>query len=150
MTKIPLIEELDRLDLNRRRQDPIEEFKRIKDKQAYCKNYVMTNSGYLGVEALHDAFDRLVSTYESSVPYLTIGADRLEQLQVFGDRYGKKKSQAAALEHDQWIKEACRLWGINQVLSISDVANRVRENLNLAASHRTIRKAIAGHKPKKS
>ncbi len=74
MTK--LIEDLDKLGLNGRRDNPLEECERIFAKQEYVRGYAIEHAG--DAVALLDAFERTTSTCESSVEYLDIGAEWLK------------------------------------------------------------------------
>jgi hypothetical protein len=73
-----------------------------------------------------------------------IGRKRRKQLKEFAEKHAQESHDSRLKEWERWEQEADRLVGINPHLARnkSELARRIKENLSLAESPRTIRNRL--------
>jgi hypothetical protein len=119
--KSPLLDELDRLDLNRKRDDQVEEDERISAKKNHSDQYALAHPD--DYAALRDAFDRYISADASAVMHTTIGA-KVIQGGKEGHAAAHGTEEEKAQKRGEYQTEVDRLHELKPNLSYEELCKR--------------------------
>jgi hypothetical protein len=139
--------ELERRNLNQKRDDPVDNFERACDKIQACQGE-LSHFSDAAIRA-QSATGTILIQRNVIAPDARLGADRRKEQKRSAKLLAKLRREAAEKEHKLWIEEAQHIWAVNRYLSAIDAALEIRCHMRKSAKVETIRKVIAVARPPK-